>query len=117
MVVVPPMDRRPGVDTTTVPPWWMQHTPLMGLGFGAVGLLATGFGAYYVSVDGNTLEKDKINGKGVWVRDTGGFGWTSIGVGVVSLAAGLAMVIWGRDDGSEVSVAVGPASMGLQGKF
>jgi len=116
-VVVPPMDHRPGFDTTTVPPWWMQRTPLMGLGFGAVGLLATGFGAYYVAVDGNTLVKDKINGKGVWVRDTRGFGWTLIGVGVVSLVAGLSMVIWGRDDGSEVSMAVGPTSMGLLGKF
>ena len=117
MVVVPPMDQRPGFDSTTVPPWWTQRTPLMGLGFGAVGLLATGFGAYYVAVDGNILEKDKINGQGVWVRDTRGFGWTLTGVGVVSLAAGLSMVIWGRDDGSEVSMAFGPTSMGLLGKF
>jgi len=116
-VVVPPMDQRPGVDTTTIPPWWLQRTPLMGLGFGAAGLLATAFGAYYVAVDGNVLKEDKINGKGIWVRDTGGWGWTLIGVGVASLAVGSAMVIWGGEDGSEVSLAVGPASMGLQGKF
>lgn len=89
----------------------------MGLGFGAVGLLAAGFGIYYVAVDGSTLEKDKINGKGVWVRDTRAWGWSLIGVGAVSLAAGSAMVIWGGEDGSEVSLAVGPASMGLRGKF
>jgi hypothetical protein len=111
------MDRRPGVDTTTISPWWKQRTPLMGLGFGAVGLLAAGFGIYYVAVDGSTLEKDKINGKGVWVRDTRAWGWSLIGVGAVSLAAGSAMVIWGGEDGSEVSLAVGPASMGLRGKF
>ncbi len=116
-VVVPPMNQRPGVDTTTTPPWWKQTAPMMGVGFGAAGLLAASFGIYLIAVDGNTATSDKINGQPILRRDTGKWGWSLLGVGVVSLAAGSAMVIWGRDDGSSVSLAVGPNSLGLQGKF
>jgi hypothetical protein len=118
-VMVPPMSQRPGVDTTTTttPPWWKQTTPMLGIGFGAAGLLAASFGVYYIAVDGNTATSDQINGQPILRRDTGKWGWSLLGVGVVSLAAGSAMVIWGRDDGSSVSLAVGPNSLGLQGKF
>jgi hypothetical protein len=109
---------QPGVDTSAIPPWWKQPTPVMGVGFGAVGLLAVGFGIYFIAVDGNTVESSKVNPtKAVIVRDTGKWGWSLVGVGAVSLLAGSAMVIWGRDDGTNVSVAVGPGSLGLQGKF
>jgi hypothetical protein len=107
---------RPGVDTSTIPPWWKQPTPVMGIGFGAVGLLAAGFGIYYITQDGKTVENNP-QGKAVILRDTGKWGWSLLGVGAVSLVAGSAMVIWGRDDGTSVSVAVGPSSLGLQGKF
>jgi hypothetical protein len=116
-LVVPAMDQRPGVDTTALPPWWRQHTPVVGLALAAVGVLAGGFGSYYVAVDGNTLEKDKINGNGILVRNTGTWGWSLLGLGAASVVIGSAMVIWGREDGSEISLAVGPASMGLQGRF
>jgi hypothetical protein len=89
---------------------------MMGIGFGAVGLVAVGFGIYYIAQDGKAVEKTP-NGNPIILRDTGKWGWSLLGVGVVSLAAGTAMVIWGRDDGTSVSVAVGPASLGLQGKF
>jgi hypothetical protein len=110
-------DQRPGVDVSALPPWWQQPTPLMGVGFGAVGLLAVGFGIYYIAQDGKTAETSKANGKPIILRDTGKWGWSLLGVGAVSLVAGSAMVIWGRDDGTSVSVAVGPRSLGLQGKF
>ena len=108
---------RPGVDVSATPPWWKQPTPAMGIGFGAVGLVAVGFGVYYIAQDGKAAETSKLNGTPIILRDTGKWGWSLLGVGVVSLAAGSAMVIWGRDDGTSVSVAVGPASLGLQGKF
>jgi len=107
-------ETRPGVD---VSPWWKQPTPMMGVGFGVVGALAIGFGVYYIAQDGKTVTTDIANGKPIIVRDTGKWGWSLLGVGAVSLAAGSAMVIWGRDDGTSVSVAVGPRSLGLQGKF
>jgi hypothetical protein len=116
-IVIPSAEQRPGVDTTAVPPWWKQPTPMMGVGFGAVGLLAAGFGIYYIAVDGNAVQKSQSSGRPVILRDTGKWGWSLVGVGVVALAAGSAMVIWGRDDGTSVSVAVGPGSLGLQGKF
>jgi hypothetical protein len=118
MAQVPSSNEGPGVDTSAIPPWWKQPTPLMGVGFGAVGLLALGFGIYYIAVDGNTVETSLSNPqKAVIVRDTRKWGWSLVGVGAVSLLAGSAMVIWGRDDGTSVSVAVGPRSLGLQGKF
>jgi hypothetical protein len=116
MVPVRDTERPPGLDVSSTPPWWKQPTPMMGIGFGAVGLLAAGFGVYYIAQDGKTVESTP-SGKGVILRDTGKWGWSLLGVGVVSIAAGSAMVIWGRDDGSNVSVAVGPRSLGLQGKF
>ncbi len=116
-VVVPPVEQRPGVETTVVTPWWKQRTPVMGLGFMAAGLVAAGFGAYYVAVDGDTVTSNRINANPIILRDTGKWGWTLVGVGVASLAVGTAMVIWGTDDGTHVSVAVGPGSLGLQGRF
>jgi hypothetical protein len=110
----------PGVDVSSVPPLWQQRTPMMGIGFGAVGLLAVGFGIYYIAQDGKTVTTSKptgANGNPIILRDTGKWGWSLLGVGAVSLVAGSAMVIWGRDDGTNVSVAVGPRSLGLQGKF
>jgi len=117
MVPVSDTEQRPGVDVSSIPPWHQQVTPMMGLGFGAVGLLAAGFGIYYITQDGKTATTDKVNGSPIMVRDTGKWGWSLLGVGAVSLVAGSAMVIWGRDDGTHVSVAVGPRSLGLQGKF
>jgi len=115
-VVAPEPEPRPVVETSPAPSFWQQPTPVMGLGFGTVGLLAAGFGIYYIAVDGKTVTTN-VAGNGIIVRDTGKWGWSLLGVGVVSLAAGSAMVIWGRDDGTNVSVAVGPRSLGLQGKF
>jgi len=112
--------QRPGVDVSSIPPWWQQPTPLMGVGFGVVGVLAIGFGVYYIAQDGKTVvtsKPDGASGKPIILRDTGKWGWSLLGVGAVSLVAGTAMVIWGRDDGTSVSVAVGPRSLGLQGKF
>jgi hypothetical protein len=110
--------------TTSAPeptPFWMQRTPMMGLGFGLAGLVGIGFGAYYIAVDGNAVEMshpdDPMKSSAIIVRDTGKWGWSLLGVGAVALVAGTSMVIWGREDGPTVSVAVGPASLGLQGKF
>jgi hypothetical protein len=100
------------------PQWYQQRTPRMGLGFGALGLVATGFGVYYITQDGKSVETGNINQQPIIVRDTGKWGWSLTGVGVVALLAGSAMMIWGgEDDGASVSVAVGPRSVGLQGKF
>jgi hypothetical protein len=97
-------------------PWWKQRTPGLGMGFAGLGLVGLGFGIYYVAVDGKAVEKNAF-GDAVVLRDTSKWGWSLIGVGAVSLLAGSAMIIWGRDDGTEVSVAVGPNSVGLQGRF
>ena len=115
--VVPAGTVTPAPEASPIPPWYQQRTPLMGLGFGAVGLVAAGFGVYYIIQDGKTVETTSINHKGIIVRDTGKWGWSLAGVGVVSLLAGSAMMIWGGDDGSSVSVAVGPRTIGLQGRF
>jgi hypothetical protein len=40
MVAVPQPEERPGVDVTATPSFWQQPTPVMGLGFGVVGVLA-----------------------------------------------------------------------------
>jgi hypothetical protein len=98
-------------------PWYQQRTPMMGLGFAAAGLVATSFGVYYIIQDGKTVERSAINNKPIIVRDTGKWGWSLTGVGVVGLLAGSAMMIWGGDDGSNVSVAVGPQSIELRGRF
>ena len=117
MAPVSETEQRPGVDVSTLPPWYQQVTPVMGLGFSAVGLLAVGFGIYYITQDGKTVETSKPYDKPIILRDTGKWGWSLVGVGAVSLVAGSAMMIFGRDDGTSVSVAVGPRSLGLQGKF
>jgi hypothetical protein len=97
-------------------PWYQQRTPGMGLGFLGLGLVAAGFGGYYIAVDGNPVERNAL-GQAVIVRDTGKWGWSLVGVGAISMLAGTAMIIWGREDGREVAVAVGPRSIGLQGRF
>lgn len=103
------------------PSIWTQRTPMFGLGLGVLGLVGIGVGAYYIAVDGDTVETshpgDPSKSQPIILRDTGKWGWSFLGVGAVSLIAGTAMVIWGRDDGTRVSVAVGPGSLGLQGKF
>lgn len=118
---------QPAADTEEKPaapppaPIWTQRTPMFGMSLGVLGLVGIGVGAYYIAVDGNTVESthpgDPSKSHPVILRDTGKWGWTFLGVGAVSLLAGSAMVIWGRDDGTTVSVAVGPSSLGLQGKF
>jgi hypothetical protein len=117
-VAVPTTAERPGVDTTAVvPPWWKQRTPAVGLGFVGAGVLLAAAGIYYLAVDGNSVETNATTGRAIIVRDTAKWGWSLTGVGGASLAAGSAMIIWGRYDGSNVSVAVGPRSLGLQGRF
>lgn len=114
----PATSMTPVTTTEAVPPtpWYQQRTPLLGAGLAAVGLVATGFGIYYINQDGKA-EKRNPSGEAVILRDTGKWGWSLTGVGVVALLAGSAMIIWGRDDGSSVAVAVGPRSFGLQGRF
>jgi hypothetical protein len=117
--------RRPATPTY---PWWTQRTPIMGMCFAAAGLVGIGFGAYYVAVDGDTLEMSQppppAKSNPIVVRDTGKWGWGFLGLGGVAVAAGAAMMIWGADDGRSaandhrnVRVVVGPGSIGLQGKF
>ncbi len=123
-VVAEPETQRPA---RTVPPWWTQRTPIFGMALGAVGLVGIGFGAYYIAQDGKTVETSHLAGAEshpIIVRDTGKWGWTFLGVGLASVAAGVAMMIWGGDDGgaadsnrSNVQALVGPGSLGLQGKF
>jgi hypothetical protein len=107
----------PAPAPASADPWYQQRTPMMGLGFAAAGLVATGFGVYYILQDGKTVERSAINNKPIIVRDTGKWGWSLTGIGVVGVLAGSAMMIWGGDDGSNVSVAVGPQSLVLRGKF
>ena len=117
--VVADTEEKPGAGAGA--PWWTQRTPLMGVGLGVVGLAGIGFGAYYIAADGKAVENshpgDPMLSRPIIVRDTGKWGWSFLGLGAVSLVAGSAMVIWGRDDGTSVSVAVGPKSVGLQGRF
>jgi hypothetical protein len=118
--VVGDMDEPKGAASTG-PSIWGQRTPMMGLGLGVVGLVGIGFGAYYVAVDGKAVEMNHpgapMQSHGIIVRDTGKWGWGFLGLGAASVLVGSAMVIWGRDDGTTVSAAVGPGSLGLQGKF
>jgi hypothetical protein len=115
----PEEDRPP--EPVVLPPFWSQRTPVMGLAFAAVGLVGIGFGVYYVAVDGAAVQMSQPTNltysSPIVVRDTGKWGWTFIGVGAVSFLAGSAMVIWGREDGSNVTMAIGPGSLGLQGKY
>lgn len=114
-----PSGMAPVTVTESAPPpaWYQQGTPLLGAGFAALGLVATGFGVYYIIQDGEAAERSQINNRPIMLRDTGKWGWTLTGVGVVAVLAGSAMIIWGRDDGSNVSVALGPRSVALQGRF
>jgi hypothetical protein len=116
------------LSASAAPPWWTQTMPLVGVGLGVVGLVGVGFGAYYIAVDGKAVEYSHpappATSHPIIVRDTSTWGWTFLGLGVASLAAGTAMVIWGRDDRSDVGsdrssvqVLVGPGSLGLQGRF
>ena len=82
-----------------------------------LGAVATGFGVYYITQDGKAVERSQINDRPILLRDTGKWGWGLTGVGAVAVLAGAAMVIWGRDDRADVSVAVGPQSVALQGRF
>ena len=123
-------ETRPAVQGSS---WWTQRTHIMGLAFAAVGLVGIGFGAYYVAVDGKTVEmsqpaalpgEPKPVSEPIILRDTGKWGWTFLGLGAAALVAGSAMMIWGGDDGggtqrdqSNLQVLVGPGSLGLQGKF
>jgi hypothetical protein len=114
-----PAGMAPVTVTETAPPraWYEQGTPLLGVGFAALGAVATGFGVYYITQDGKAVERSQINNRPILLRDTGKWGWGLTGVGVVAVLAGSAMVIWGRDDRADVSVAVGPQSVSLQGRF
>jgi hypothetical protein len=115
--VVPVTKRPTEDDTSEATSRLLQRTPLMGMGFAAVGLAAVGFGLYYITQDGKIVTESQINHKPVIVRDTGKWGWSLTGVGVVGILAGTAMVIWGGEDESSVSVAVGPQSVSLRGRF
>ena len=110
------MEHVPVKERPPAPPWWQQRIPGIGLGFVGLGLVGAGFGVYYVVVDGNASYKN-LQGYTITRRDTAKWGWSLVGVGAISLLAGSAMIIWGRDDGTEVSAAVGPNSLGLQGRF
>jgi hypothetical protein len=116
---VAPTGMEPVTVTETAPPpaWYQQGTPLLGAGFAALGLVAAGFGVYYILQDGEAASRSQINDRPIMLRDTGKWGWTLTGVGAVAALAGSAMLIWGRDDGSNVSVALGPQSVALQGRF
>lgn len=116
---VPAPSRMEPVTVTEAPPtpaWYEQRTPLLGVGFAALGAISTGFGLYYITQDGKAVERN-LNGEGVILRDTGKWGWSLTGIGVAAVLAGSAMVIWGRADDSTVSVAVGPQSVALKGRF
>jgi hypothetical protein len=115
--VAPPPPPPAVADTTEATPRWLQRTPLMGMGFAAAGLVATGFGIYYITQDGKTVTKNQINDKPIIVRNTGKWGWSLTSVGVVAILGGAAMVIWGGGDESDVAVAVGPESVSLRGRF
>jgi hypothetical protein len=110
--------KRPGVDVSSIPPWWEQPRPMIGLGLGVVGLAALGVGIYYIAVDGNVSKSSSAgNHQGILLRDTSKWGWTLLGVGGVAALAGSSMFVWGRDDGTQAEVVMGPASLGLHGKF
>ena len=110
--------QRPGVDVSAIPPWWVQPRPMIGLGLGVVGVAAIAVGIYYIAVDGNVTKSSSAgNHPGIMLRDTGKWGWTLVGVGGVAALAGTSMFVWGRDDGTQVEVVMGPASLGLHGKF
>lgn len=112
-----PSVQRPGVDVSSIPPWYEQPRPVVGLGLAAAGLAAIGVGIYYIAVDGNASESSAIQNHAVIQRDTQKWGWTLIGMGGVAALAGTSMFVWGRDDGTQVEVVMNPTSVGLHGKF
>ena len=116
-VVATPAGQRPGVDVSAIPPWWEQPRPMIGLGLGVAGLAAIGIGVYYIAVDGHASQRSSIDNRPIILRDTSKWGWTLVGVGGVAALAGTSMFVWGRDDGTQVEVVMGPASLGLHGKF
>ena len=116
-VVATPAGHRSGADVSAIAPWWEQPRPMIGLGLGVVGLAAIGVGIYYIAVDGNASQRSSIDNRPIILRDTSKWGWTLVGVGGVAALAGTSMFVWGRDDGTQVEVVMGPASLGLHGKF
>ncbi len=113
-------DKPVAAPAAASPSFWSQRTPVMGLGFAAAGLVGIGFGAYYIAVDGNTVSSSHPTqgaSRPIILRDTGKWGWTFAAAGAVALLGGSAMMIWGREDDSNVSVSVGINTVGLQGKF
>jgi hypothetical protein len=88
---------------------WRQPIPLVGLGLMLGGVVAMGFGGYYLAVDG---ESD-----GPRVNTTKRQGWELMGGGGGAVLVGAALVLLGRDSGTSPKVALGPDRILVFGRF
>jgi len=88
---------------------WQQPLPLVGLGLMLGGVVAMGFGGYYLAVDG---EPD-----GIRVRTTKRLGWELMAGGGGAVLVGTAFVLLGRDSDTSPKVALGPDRILVFGRF
>lgn len=93
--------------------FWSQPWPLVGLGLAAGGAALLAFGGYYLAVDGNCASQPYCVSR----RATAGLGWGLVAGGSAALLAGVAIVIWGRDDPAAATVSLGPGTVSFAGRF
>jgi len=96
---------------------WRQPLPLVGLGLALGGVVAMGFGGHYLSVNGDPDPSCAGQDDCAFTRRTAGLGWGLMAGGGAALLAGVAIVIWGRDDQAGAALSLGPGTVCLAGKF
>jgi len=94
---------------------WQQPWPLVGLGLALGGVVAMGFGGYYLAVDGEPSCPD--DPECIYKRRTKRLGWELIGGGGAALVTGTILVVLGRDDDRSPKVALGPDRILVFGRF
>jgi hypothetical protein len=92
---------------------WQQPVPLVGLGIMLGGVVAMGFGGYYLAVDGEPDPSDPDNR----VRTTKRMGWELMAGGGGAILAGAAIVLLGRDSDTSAKIAIGPDRILVFGRF
>jgi hypothetical protein len=94
---------------------WQQPIPVLGLGLMLGGVVAMGFGGYYLAVDGEPPAN--CESPCAFERDTKRLGWELMAGGGGALLTGTALVFLGRDTDTSTRVAVGPGRLLVSGRF
>jgi hypothetical protein len=94
---------------------WQQPVPVLGLGLMLGGVVAMGFGGYYLAVDGEP--PSNCASPCAFERDTKRLGWELLAGGGGAILTGTVLVFLGRDSDTSTRVAVGPGRILLSGRF